>query len=221
MALYPEEKRKNLYEQVYFTIKNAIVSGEFAPGEKLKEMSLAKQLKTSRTPVREALRKLEKDGLVVFSPSQGVIVNKLSKEMVINLYECWSVLGGLAVRKATSVLSESDLILLEETLVLSEQYFAKGDMKRVVEKNTLFHDTIVQASRSKMLLDIMDQVRTHILRYRILTSSFGFRSTFLNEHRDILDELIKRDAEKAEKRMREHIMEDLQGIIDSIYPELR
>lgn len=100
MPLTKDEKKISLYEQVYLTIKDHIIKGVFSPGQKLVESKLVNLLNTSRTPIREALRRLEMEGLLVSRPSQGVEVTNFTKEAMNDLFECNSVLEGLAARKA-------------------------------------------------------------------------------------------------------------------------
>jgi DNA-binding GntR family transcriptional regulator len=214
-------KKTNLYEQVYQSIKSSIIQGIYQPGEKLKEIRLAQQLNTSRTPVREALRKLEKEGLVIFYPSQGAEVTPLDEEIITHLYKCRSVLEALAAHQAALTIQLDDLKILEESIILANQYLTSGNLGRVIEKNTLFHDTILLASNNQPLIHLMEQIRTQILRYRTMTSSFGFRGTFIEEHRAILNALTNRDREQAEKLMKQHILDDLNTILHNLKKEDR
>ncbi|PVE64474.1 GntR family transcriptional regulator [Priestia megaterium] len=211
-----DTKKVNLYEQVYLSIKNSIIQGEFRPGEKLTEAKLSKVLNASRTPIRDALRKLEQEGLVTFYPSQGVEVSSLSAETITSLYECRAVLEGLATRKAIENMSGDNLDTLEESIILAKRYFEKKDLDKVVEKNTLFHDTIIQLSKNAPLIQMMDNIRTQILRYRIITSSIGFRPTFLEDHWNIYKAIKEGDSEKADTLMKQHILDDLSTILEGL-----
>lgn len=216
MDMDGNEKKVNLYEQVYQSIKNSIIHGEFQPGEKLKEAKLATLLNASRTPIRDAFRKLEQEGLVDVFPSQGVVVTPLSKETITSLYECRAVLEGFSTRKAIQNVTEQELDLLEECIVLAERYFEKQALDKVVEKNTLFHDTIIQLSHNDPLIQMMENIRTQILRYRIITSSIGFRPSFIEEHWSIFHAMKEGDAKRAEHLMNEHILADLSFILKGL-----
>ncbi|WP_170974045.1 GntR family transcriptional regulator [Peribacillus simplex] len=209
-------KKANLYEQVYLSIKEAIMKGKLKPGEKLKEAKLSEMLNASRTPVRDALRKLEIEGLVTFYPSQGAEVTSLSKDTITNLYECRAVLEGLATKKAISYMTDDKFDVLEESIVLAKRYFEKEQLEKVVEKNTLFHDTILQSSNNPSLIEMMENIRTKILRYRLITSTIGFRSTFLDEHWEIYTAMKKGEKDFAEKLMRQHVMDDLSTILSGL-----
>jgi DNA-binding GntR family transcriptional regulator len=209
-------KKPNLYEQVYLSIKEYIIQGEFQPGEKLKETKLSEMLNASRTPIRDALRKLEQEGLVTCYPSQGAEVTTLSKETIANLYACRSVLEGLATKMAILNMTADKFNILEESIVLARLYHDKGDPKKVVDKNTLFHDTILQASQNPPLIQMMDNIRTQILRYRTITSTIGFRPTFLEEHWEIHTAMMNRDEDAAESLMKQHVLYDLSTILSGL-----
>lgn len=210
------DKKHSLYEQVYLSIKEAIVTGRLSPNERLREMKLAEMFKTSRTPVREALRKLERERLVMFEPSIGAKVTELNKETITSVYECRAVLEGLAAKKAAFNLHQGDYHYLQECIILGRQYFQDGQLERVVEKNTSFHETIVHLSKNQSLIQMMEQVRTEILRYRIITSSVGFRSIGFDEHEAVLTAIHARDPDKAEELMKKHILDDLQNILNGL-----
>ncbi|MBP1931286.1 GntR family transcriptional regulator [Ammoniphilus resinae] len=211
-----EPKKRNLYEQVYLSIKNAIVNGEFLPGQKLAEAKIADQLETSRTPVREALRRLEREGLVTFIPSQGAEVTPLSKGTMAGLFECRAALEGLAARKAVAHISKEELSGIEESLLLASHFLEMGDLKKVIEKNTYFHDVIILSSKNPPLQQMMEQIRTQILRYRRINSKIGFRSYFLAEHKEIFQAIVNRDADKAEELMKNHVLSDLNHLLTGL-----
>ena len=211
------DKKYNLYEQVYVSIKDAIVKGKLAPNERLREMKLAEMFHTSRTPVREALRKLERERLVTLEPSVGAKVADLNKDMVTSVYECRSVLEGLAARKAVNFIKQDDFHQLEESIILAREFFQAGKLDRVVEKNTMFHEKIVQLSRNPSLIQMMEHIRTEILRYRIMTSSVGFRPAAFDEHEAILKAIYEGNPDQAEERMKKHVLADLDNFISGLY----
>jgi DNA-binding GntR family transcriptional regulator len=211
-----EEKKKNLNEQVYITIKDHIIKGFFTSGQKLVEAKLVTLLNTSRTPIREALRRLEMEGLVVSRPSQGVEVTNFTEKGLKDLFECNSVLEGLAARNAVENMDNGMLNLLEETLFLAGKYFEQGQMDKVVEKNTFFHDTIVNASNNMGVIQMMSHIRSHILAYRSFVSTYKFRSNFLQEHWIVFEAIKSRNTDLAEVTMRNHIMDDYTAILSQL-----
>jgi len=211
-----EPKKRNLYEQVYLSIKDGIVNGDFLPGQKLAEAKIADQLQTSRTPVREALRRLEREGLVKFIPSQGAEVTPLSKGTMTSLFECRAALEGLAARKAVTHISKMEISSLEESLLLASHFLEMGELKKVIEKNTFFHDVIIQSSKNPPLQQMMEQIRTQILRYRRINSRIGFRPYYLVEHKQIYQAIVDSDADKAEELMKKHVLSDLNHLLTGL-----
>jgi DNA-binding GntR family transcriptional regulator len=211
-----DEKKMNLNEQVYLTIRDQIIKGYFTSGEKLVETKLVKLLNTSRTPIREALRRLEMEGLVVFRPSQGVEVTNFTEKGMKDLFECNSVLEGLAARNAAENIDNNTLELLEETLFLAGKYFEQGQIDKVVEKNTFFHDTIVHASNNTGVIQLMSHIRSHILAYRSFVSTYQFRSNFMEEHWVVFNAIKSRNPDHAEKTMRDHIMDDYNAVLSQL-----
>lgn len=209
-------KKSNLNEQVFHALKEMIIKGELKPGEKIVEANLSKTLSVSRTPIRDALRRLERESLVISLPSQGTQVTRLSKQNIINLYECRSVLEGLAVRQAIGQISSPVMEAIEESIILAESYYAKGDIGKTIEKNTFFHDQLVASSHNAPLIQMMDNIRTQTMRYRVLTGAMGFRSSFIQEHTEILLALKNSEPDRAEALMRKHILADLQAFLQGI-----
>jgi len=212
LSLRQEGNKKNLYEQVYMTLKEQILNGVHAPGQKLKVTKLAEMLNTSRTPIREALRSLEAEGLVVSRPSHGVEVTNFNDESMDSLFQCNSVLEGLAARQAAENIDEASLLLMEECLFLAEKYHEQDQMDKVFEKNTLFHDTIVKSSNNPILIQLISQIRSLVLAYRSMERTHKFRPTFLEEHWRIFNAIRDRNPELAESLMRQHILDDAKAI---------
>lgn len=216
MLISNQTKKSSLSEQAYLKIKKQIISGKLSPGEKLKETKLAETLEISRTPIREALKRLEMEGLVSIHSSQGMEVTNFTPKAMFSLFECNSVLEGLAAKKAAENIDEYTITFLEETLFLSDKYFGEGNLEKVVEKNTVFHDTIVQASDNASLIHLMTLMRSQILAYRSFISSFYFRSSFSEEHKNIFNAIKSNDGELSELLMREHIIKDYEAIYSQI-----
>jgi DNA-binding GntR family transcriptional regulator len=133
-------------------------------------------------------------------------VTGLNKETITNFYECRAVLEGMAAKKAACTLKEDDYVKLKEYLILARQYFHEGQLDQMVNKNTLFHETILKLSESPPLIQMMEQVKAQVARYRTITSTIGFRTVGFDEHTAILNSLIERDSERAEQLMKRHIM---------------
>jgi|SRR5699024_8265978 len=211
-----EDSKKNLNDQVFQTLKEMILQGNLKPGEKIIEVELTKTLNVSRTPIRDALRRLEREGLVILPPSRGAQITKLSKKTIKNLYECRAALEGLAVRQAIEHIDVAQMELIEESILLAEYYYSKGDMEKTVIKNTYFHEQFIEMSNNKPLIQMMENIRTQILRYRILTSTVGFRDNFIIEHKEILEAVKNKEKDTAEKIIKKHILDDLQNFLQGV-----
>ncbi|MET3506403.1 GntR family transcriptional regulator [Halalkalibacter oceani] len=213
------EKDQSLHEQVYSLIKQAIITGELLPNEHLREMKLAERFHTSRTPVREALRKLENEGFVTYQSSIGTKVIDLNQAKIVELYECRAVLEGLAAGKAALNMETNDRIMLEESLILAKQYFQKGDIKQMIKKNTIFHETIVHSSRNASLIHLMNQIKDQSIWSRSILNSYGVKPNWLEEHEAIFEAISNKDAEKSDQLMKAHLLSDLQYIMKKFEEE--
>lgn len=194
-------KQDYVYEQLY----NAILSGRFKPGEHLVLEDLADEMGTSRTPLREAIRRLQTEGLVEFTPHRGAAVTELSVEELIELYHIRSVLDGLAARLAAENLSEKDLRRLEDITVRSEKRLNPLNPEGFEDFNRDFHEIIYHGANAPRLYEMIASLYAQARRHRHLSLlSPGRISEILSEHRKILNALIARDAAAAERYAREH-----------------
>lgn len=211
-----EPKQSITSEQVYEVLKTSIINGDYAPGEKLKEINLSQQLGTSRTPIRQALFKLESEGLVTTHRGQGARVSLITPDNLKHVYECRAVLEGLAAYNAALRIDGELLTQLEECVILSEQYLFRGENQKVIVLNTRFHDIILDASNNPLLRHMLDQIRSQVLRYRNLTSIGGFRSEFPEEHGIILRAIKNRSPEEAQSAMHKHVQKDMEEMLQRV-----
>ena len=194
-------KQDYVYEQLY----NAILSGRFKPGEHLVLEDLADEMGTSRTPLREAIRRLQTEGLVEFTPHRGAVVTELSVEELIELYHIRSVLDGLAARLAAENLSQKELARLEKITIQSEQKLDPQNPDGFEDFNRDFHEIIYRGANAPRLYEMIASLYAQARRHRHLSLlSPGRISQILVEHRNILNALIARDANAAELYAREH-----------------
>lgn len=207
--------------KVYETIRDAIISGKFSPGTKLTVDDLSKELNVSRTPVKEALVKLEREGLVENIPRRGMYVAKISIEDALEIYELREVLEGFAVRKASENIDKESLKLLKEILNKGENYIRDGNLKDYSNIDEQFHKILWNLSGNKRLFKILENIRS-IIRL-LMTSSVnipGRASASLLEHRKILSAIEKNNPELAESYMKEHI-KNVKEIVIKTYLEKR
>lgn len=196
-------------EMAYEFLKSSVLSGHFNPGERLTEEHLAKKLGVSRTPVREALHKLESEGLIKPLETRGFIVSRDSKDEVEELFELRAILEGYALRIISERISEEDLKQLGRLIAGAEDGLRRKRMEEVFKWNTKFHDMLHGIVVDKKRLHrLLVNIRKYVLRYRRDTLQYpdgGKRA--VDGHRKILLALRLRDPDLCERMMREHIQE--------------
>lgn len=214
IALRKIEERELLNQKVYRALKEAILKGEIAKGEKLIESQIAQQLGTSRTPVREAINRLAVEGLVELVPNQGAFVAEISMEDIEEVFQIRSVLEGLAVRLFARRSTDEHLRELEIKL---------GEMKRALEaKDTIsygeldasFHRFIWSFSGSKRLLKILDGLMPYIDSYRLKSLYLPHvMEISFEDHLNLLNLLKGRKIKESEELMRRHVERVLERIL--------
>ena len=205
-------------ERTYEHLRSAILSGDFDPGERLAEEPLAKKLKVSRTPVREALHKLESEGLIKLRKKRGFIVSRDSKEEVEEIFEIRAILEGYALRTISERISDKLLERLNGFISRAEDALERKRMNEVFHWNTQFHDTLHAAvSERKRLQRLIVNMRRYVLRYRkdTLQHPDGAKRT-VEGHRKIVLALQLKDPDLCERVMREHIHEAREDALQSL-----
>jgi len=200
------KKPVTIRERVYEAIRNDILNGRFSPGTRMIESRLAQQIKTSRTPIREALHMLEREGLLISVPRVGYRVKSLDWDEVEEICEIRAVNETLAARWAMERISPKDLAALEQNVAASEARVKAGDPRSFVEFDAEFHEILARASGSVRLLELCQLLRRHMLRYRI--DSVFHEETALGAiagHRQILACFKKRDGARLEEAVRSHL----------------
>lgn len=212
--------REPLYEQAYEAVLRMILDGTLQPGERLTETSLAKLLGVSPTPVREAMRKLEHDGLLQ-SNGAGLQVVELSPKDVEQLYVCREALEVVAIKSAVDNLDEADLVELDTILTEAQRVANQGDFLELVRVNTAFHDKLIAASGNPWLMSAMGFVRRPLLFARIqITLNQDESQRILSDHRAILQALQRHDATAAVEAMRRHLHIDCEHMCQRLAQRL-
>lgn len=207
MKSQAEKKTVPVRKKVYEHLKTSILSGLLSPEERLTEEHLAEMLGVSRTPVREALYKLESEGLIQQLETRGFIVSGDSKEEVEELFEIRAILEGYALRITSARITEESLQQLSESIKKAEVALKAHQINDVFKWNTRFHDTLHERVSDKVrLYRMIVDMRKQVLRYRkeTLQSREGAERT-LDGHRKILLALRLKDPDLCERAMREHI----------------
>lgn len=224
MKIHPANKKstKNaipVREKTYEYLKEKVLSGQFKPGERLTEEHLAAKLGVSRTPVREALHKLELEGLVKPLETRGFCVPQDTREEIKEIFELRTILEGYALRYVCENISKGVLKKLDATIAKAEGAFKKGKVASVFKYNTEFHDTLHGLiSHKPRLLGLMVDLRQYILRYRKDTLQYanGARRS-IDGHRKIMMALRLGDPDLCERIMREHIQEAKEDALRSMF----
>lgn len=210
-------------ERAYEYLKTSILSGRFNPGERLTEEHLARELGISRTPIREALHKLESEGLIKPLATRGFIASQDSKEDVEELFEIRAVLEGYALRVICGRVTDAVLEQLEGTVRKAEEALRSQCLDEVFQWNTRFHDTLHEVITDKRrLYHQMVTMRQYVLRYRknTLQSLEGGGRT-VDGHRKILMALRLRDPDLCERVMREHIQQSKKDALQFLFETTR
>ena len=203
----------SLRGRVFHTIREDILSGKYEKGEELKEIAIGNELGVSRTPVREALRQLELEGLVNIIPNKGAYVIGISLKDIQDIYEIRSLLEGLCTRWAVEAITDEQLKALEENVDLSEYYATKGDFNKVFELDSRFHEILYEASGSKTINHLLSDYHHYVQRVRRVTIAIEGRAYKSNgEHRNILNAVKAKNPEEAEKLATAHVLNTMNNI---------
>ena len=205
--------KSSLSEYVFNHIREAILSCDYKENDLLKENAIANELGVSRTPVREALKQLELEGLVRLIPNKGASVVGVSIKDFKDIYEMRALLEGLCVRKAVENISDDIINELDEILDLCDYYLSKGKLEAILELDNRYHETIYKAANSRMISQTLSDFHHYLERMRKTTLNDIERAKNSNmEHKAIADAIRQRDAKKAEKLAKEHIRNTLINI---------
>ena len=197
---------KPLRDIVFEALREAILSGSLAPGERLMEIQLAEDMGVSRTPVREAIRKLELEGFVVMIPRKGTYVAGLSMKQMSEVFEVRAALEELAVDLSAERISDEELEQLEHLLISISDEMVKDDIETIVKLDEEFHDLLYKTARNSRLSSAINHLTEQMHRYRTASLSYpGRLKSALEEHRNIVEAIARRDGDAARKAAREHM----------------
>ncbi len=207
-----------LRDVVFNTLRDAILHGELLPGERLMEITLANRLGVSRTPVREAIRKLELEGLVIMVPRKGAQVAQITEKDLNDVLEVRLGLEELAMQFACERIDEAQQEQIRKAALEFEKLMESDDITALAQADVKFHELIYEATRNRRLIQIINNLREQMYRYRIeyLKDSTA-RRTLVKEHREIYEALKARDYRKANDCMRDHIENQQKAIIKSLH----
>lgn len=208
---------KPLREIVFESLREAIINGTLRPGERLMELQLAEQMGVSRTPVREAIRKLELEGFVVMVPRKGAYVSDISVKDVVDIFEVRAALEGLAAGLAAERITEDELDELEKCLFEISEVSSKQEIGAVAKVDTQFHEILYRASRNQRLTSIITHLQEQIQRFRSTSLALpGRTKDAVEEHKKIVEAVSERNVELAQALAREHIENAEQSFLRAL-----
>jgi DNA-binding GntR family transcriptional regulator len=208
-------------DAAYQALRQGILQGDLAPGERLRSDALASDLRVSRTPVREALRKLEAEGLVERAGS-GLIVREFSEKDLTELFYVREALEGMAARLAAENATPGEIAEIREMLDDMEVVRQRGDIAALRPLTAEFHRLICRAAHNERLLQSLKSLLDHVRQMRTSTLYVGGRpAEALKEHRDLLQAIVARDPDRAEELARAHRRKTLELRKDMLRAQLR
>lgn len=204
-----------LRDVVFYTLRRAILKGELKPGERLMEIQLASQLGVSRTPVREAIRKLELEGLVLMIPRKGAEVAEITEKNLRDVLEVRCALEELAVQLACERMDAEGLEKLRRAADDFVSVQSNADITKVAQADVDFHDIIYMATKNDKLIQMLNNLREQMYRYRIeyLKQKDSY-PRLVSEHKEIIAAIEKHDKAKAIRITSQHIDNQVQAVVD-------
>lgn len=213
----PIDSYKPLRDVVVESIRQAIISGQFPPGMRLMELQLAEEMGVSRTPVREAIRKMELEGLVVMIPRQGAYVADISIKDINEVYEVRTALDVLSAGLAAERIDKSEIQEMRELLAEEAALVEARDYPKIIDNDTAFHDVIYRASGNTRCMNIISNLREQITAIRGRSMPYPGRvEIMLKEHRAIFDAIAAGKVEKAQEAVRTHMENAEQTLLKVI-----
>ena len=206
MLNFDIQNHRPLREIVYEELKLLIVKGKIQPGMRLMEEELAEDMGVSRTPIREAIRKLEKEGLITIEPRRGAYVSQLSSQDMVEILEVRQNVEGFAAELAAKRITEEEKIKLKEIAEEYEIAVKENDMPAMIKADTAFHHIIVEATRNKILIQMVEQLQELVLRFIYLYyDNFKRSDKMTEEHKMIYQAILDGNADVAKESADVHI----------------
>lgn len=208
---------KPLREVIFNSLREAIIVGELKPGERLMEVQLAEKMGVSRTPVREAIRKLELEGLVNMVPRRGAQVADLSVKDIMDVLEVRATLDGLATSLSALRITAEELKELKHIHTQFISYVEKENLAGLIKKDVEFHDVIYRSSRNDKLIQITSNLREQIQRFRVIyLKDYGNTRELIKEHLEICESIESKNVDTARTLAQKHIKNQEVAIINSL-----
>ena len=195
-------QREKLSNQIYAVLKDMIADHRFQPGARLNIESIARELDVSRTPVWEAVRRLEQEGLIENIPNRGVFMSSLTAEKALDLYAVREILEGMAARLAATRIDDGALEAMAQCILKQREVIENQDILAYSKLDFAFHATVYDACGNEWLKELLETIKNK-MRPLTLHMNPDF-STLIDQHVMLLHALQERDPEKAEETFRRH-----------------
>lgn len=206
-----------LRDVVFNTLRQAILTGELKPGERLMEIHLANRLGVSRTPIREAIRKLELEGLVTMIPRRGAEVAQITEKSLKDVLEVRRALDALSVELACDRIEEEELAALSRACSAFAEATKTKDPKKIAQADVALHDIIIKATDNSRLIQLVNNLSEQMYRYRFeYIKDESTHAQLIEEHRIIFESIRRNDKETAAKTARLHIDNQESSIMKQI-----
>ena len=206
-----------LRDVVFNTLRQAILRGELKPGERLMEIQLANKLGVSRTPIREAIRKLELEGLVLMIPRKGAEVADITEKSLRDVLEVRKALEELAVQLTCDKITKEQIRELEQAAEQFKKTLKSNDITEIAEADVRFHDIIYLATDNQKLILLLNNLREQMYRYRIEYLKRADKySQLLAEHEEIIRRIEKKQKKEAAEIVCKHIDNQVAAVMDLI-----
>ena len=203
----------SLRGRVFHKIRDDILNGKYKEHDELREAAIGEELGVSRTPVREAFRQLELEGLIHIVPNKGAYVTGITSKDVRDIYMIRAQLEGLCAKWATERISDAQMQEMEENVYLAEFHAAKGHTEQIASLDNRFHEIMYEACASKMLEHSLKDFHQYVYRIRKQTLAQGARSSASNdEHRKIMEAIKEKDGERACELAKIHMLNAYDNI---------
>lgn len=203
-----------LRDVVFTTLRQAILRGELKPGERLMEIQLANKLGVSRTPIREAIRKLELEGLVLMIPRKGAEVAEITEKNLRDVLEVRESLEVLAVQLACERMTPEDIENLQVAAKAFEDIMETNDITKIAEADVHFHDIVYMATDNQRLIQLLNNLREQMYRYRVeYLKKNEARPIILSEHKALIEHIKNHDKEKAAENICTHIKNQVMEVV--------
>lgn len=203
-----------LRDVVFNTLREAILQGELVPGERLMEKQLAEKLGVSRTPIREAIRKLELEGLIIMVPRKGAEVAKITEKDIKDVLEVRAVLESLAVKLACEKMDGEGIEELEKLKDEFAEAARNKEVEVLIKKDVEFHDAIFNSTDNEKLIQIINNLREQIYRFRVkYIKRMDDYTTLVKEHQEIVNGIKNKDKNLAKEIAIRHIENQSKAVI--------